>query len=143
MLKDQGVKLFTGGYILDAFFKFKQALKYLCLPHPSTRNPSHDSLISTIRNNLASCHLKLGHWESVIDLCSSVLETDPANIKALFRRGQSYIEIQEYEKANEDLLNANTLDPTNKAIQSKLAYLNEKEKALNAKYAQAMKKYFS
>jgi len=92
---------------------------------------------------MTGCHVKVGNWMDAIDLCSSVLEKDPANVKALYRRGWSYIETQEYEKANDDLLKAKELDPENKAVKIKLADLGEKEKALNAKYAEAMKKFFS
>jgi FK506-binding protein 4/5 len=118
-------------------------MKYFCLLPPSSRYAHHTALISTLQNNMTGCHVKVGNWEDAIDLCNSVLEIDSANVKALYRRGWSYIEIQEYEKASTDLLKAKQLDPENKAVKVKLAVLDERKKALNAQYAQAMKKLFS
>lgn len=53
------------------------------------------------------------------------------------------LRLQEYEKAMDDLQRAKQLDPDNQAVRTKLVLLDEKNKALNAKYAQAMKKFFS
>lgn len=35
--------------------------------------------------------MKLGNNEAVVDDCNSVLESEPANVKALFRRGQALV----------------------------------------------------
>lgn len=40
--------------------------------------------------NMAACTLKLGDYPSTIDYCSQVLQADPDNPKALFRRAQAY-----------------------------------------------------
>ncbi len=41
--------------------------------------------------NRVACRLKLGQIKEVIDDCTSVLETQPDNAKALFRRGQALV----------------------------------------------------
>ena len=36
-------------------------------------------------NNLAACHFQWSNYQSVIDLCSKVIEADPGAMKALYR----------------------------------------------------------
>lgn len=93
-LKDAGILLFSNGYAIDAFYKFSEAFKLCSLAHPRTRKSAQVNFISTLQSNMASCHVKLGNWENAIDLCNAVIEQDPNNVKALFRRGVSLIEIQ-------------------------------------------------
>jgi tetratricopeptide (TPR) repeat protein len=51
-----------------------------------------NKLFTTCRLNYAACQLKLKNYTSVIEQCSMVLNTEPENQKALFRRGQAYIQ---------------------------------------------------
>lgn len=44
-------------------------------------------------NNLAASQLKLDHFEAALKSCNMVLEQQPENIKALFRRGKVTKEI--------------------------------------------------
>lgn len=39
-------------------------------------------------NNLAASQLKLDHYEAALRSCNQVLEQQPDNIKALFRKGK-------------------------------------------------------
>lgn len=39
-------------------------------------------------NNLAASQLKLDHFEAALKSCNMVLEQQPENIKALFRKGK-------------------------------------------------------
>lgn len=142
-LKDAGVLLFSSGFTIDAFLKFSEAFKYSNLNHPRTRTLAQVSFISTLYSNMSSCHVKLGNWNAAIDLCNLVLETDATNLKALYRRGSAYIELQEYEKAEQDLEKAKNLDPENSAVKNKINLLEDRKKVLNAKVAVGMKKYFS
>lgn len=93
-LKDTGVLLFNQGFVVDAFYKFSEAFKLSSISHPRTRKSAQVTFISTLESNMASCQVKLGNWDAAIDLCNSVLEQEPSNVKALYRRGWSYIEIQ-------------------------------------------------
>lgn len=49
--------------------------------------------------NRAACHLALGNFAAVIEDCTSALAIDGAYIKALFRRGQAYEQLQDYKNA--------------------------------------------
>lgn len=43
-----------------------------------------------------------------------MLEVDPFNLKALYRRSQAYMKISEFEKAEADIRRALTIDPNNR-----------------------------
>jgi len=57
--------------------------------------------------NLGLCYLKLGKYHHAINYCSQVLEKDEDNDKALYRRGLSYLNVGELNKAKHDLYKAN------------------------------------
>jgi len=40
--------------------------------------------------NFSACQLKLKNYESVVEHCSEVLQNDPENVKAFYRRGKAY-----------------------------------------------------
>ena len=61
--------------------------------------------------------------------CGAVLEVEPENTKALFRRGRAMLLLDEPAKARVDLLRAARLMPTNKAIRAELDVANAALKA--------------
>ncbi|CAG7730626.1 unnamed protein product [Allacma fusca] len=126
--------------------KFKLALHLKNLDGeeiPEDLEKAKMELKLTLYNNVAGCHVLRKNWEFAVDLCNSVLEKDPNNIKALYRRGWSRMEIEDYEMSRMDLENALKMDPKNQAVIQKLFELSVREKSLNSKYASAMKKMFS
>ncbi len=61
-------------------------------------------LLQICRLNYAACCLKLQNHGPVISQCAQVLEKDPKNVKALFRRSQAYTRIgRDLELAEKDL----------------------------------------
>ncbi|KAJ3319609.1 hypothetical protein HDV06_006171 [Boothiomyces sp. JEL0866] len=50
-------------------------------------------MIQSVRLNYAICKMKLKDYQSAIQQCNKVLQTDQKCVKALFRRGQSYLEL--------------------------------------------------
>lgn len=66
------------------------------------------------RLNYAACKMKLGDYPSVIIQCSHVLTLEPQCIKALFRRGQAYMELgRDLELARQDFDALRPLCPEN------------------------------
>ena len=66
----------------------------------------------------------------MVEHCSKVLEFQPDNVKALFRRGKAYAEIGEGENARKDLRRSAELDaPLSAAVDKALNLLAEKEKS--------------
>ncbi|KAM3939960.1 peptidyl-prolyl cis-trans isomerase FKBP8 isoform 1-T3 [Leptodactylus fuscus] len=77
-------------------------------------------------NNLAASQLKLDHFEAALKSCNMVLEQQPENIKALFRKGKVLAQQGEYSEAIAILRKALKLEPTNKTIHSELSKLVKK-----------------
>ncbi|KAJ9576797.1 hypothetical protein L9F63_006638 [Diploptera punctata] len=147
--KIRGVELYNSGRIRDAFWRFSKGLKLLItmipLDYENEITHSRDEILALrviLCNNIASCHLTHKNYPETIAMCNKVLQIEPSNIKALFRRATSEIELQNYEKAREDLNNIFGLEPENKAAKVKLNELLKKQKKYDAKLADAMKKLF-
>jgi len=90
-------------------------------------------------NNLAACLLKDGRWDRTEHYCNEALKLQPQNAKALFRRGQSYFHMKDFDKAERDLKAAEQLEPKDSSIKRMLALLEvelkkvrEKEKKIYA-----------
>jgi len=117
------------------------------------KNSNHEQLSSgqekeiqalnmAIHLNMALCHLKQNKLDRVVDDCNKVLQLDSNNIKALFRRGQAYLQLRDSDKAAEDLNKAASLDPADKAIQAEIRRLKAFEKAHYERRKEAMKGFF-
>ncbi|XP_065214356.1 AH receptor-interacting protein isoform X2 [Planococcus citri] len=70
--------------------------------------------------NAAQCKLCLNDYYAAIEHCNSVLEIDPDNVKALFRRGKAYIKTWNLDEAKSDLKRVLELDPKQKSAVSAL-----------------------
>ena len=70
-------------------------------------------------NNMAACHFQWYNHEAVVSLSSRVLELQPDQVKALYRRGVSFLRMNEYDRSEEDLVKAAKLEPGNRAVQVK------------------------
>ncbi|KAK4432037.1 Peptidyl-prolyl cis-trans isomerase FKBP65 [Sesamum alatum] len=77
---------------------------------------------------LASKKLQNTSNQEVSRLCTKVLQLDPCNVKALFRRSQAYMRTSDLEKAEEDINRALAIDPKNKDVKIKLKELRDKQR---------------
>ncbi|XP_041074022.1 FKBP prolyl isomerase 16 [Polyodon spathula] len=78
-------------------------------------------------NNLAAVHIKLERCNDALETSSSVLELDPDNVKALFRKGKLLSDKGEFQEAMETLKKALKLEPSTKAIHIELSKLVKKQ----------------
>lgn len=107
----------------------------------------------SICNNLAAVYVKQGKHKQAVEFSTKVsklyikwnylimfffkaLDIDPTNVKALFRRGKSYIAINEVEKAEQDLETAFQLSESDNAIKKELLRLQNKKAQLEKKQKQ-------
>ena len=93
--------------------------------------------------NIAACQIKLGLPEHVVKNCSKALCIDNRNIKAFYRRSVAWTEINEFEKAREDIKAGLLIDENNKTFKVQLAKIDIKCKEENIKYNGMLKKCLS
>ncbi|KAK1156955.1 peptidyl-prolyl cis-trans isomerase FKBP8 [Acipenser oxyrinchus oxyrinchus] len=77
-------------------------------------------------NNMAAAQLKLEHYEAALKSCTSVLDHQPDNIKALFRKGKVLALQGEYSEAIGILKKALKLEPSSKTIHAELSKVMKK-----------------
>ena len=74
--------------------------------------------------NLAMCHMKHGpKYLKARDNCTKALAIDPDNVKALFRRGKCYAQLNELDEAKADFERVLQLQPENNDAKRELRSL--------------------
>lgn len=72
---------------------------------------------------------KLKDWKSVVSSCTKVIEIDPNNSKALYRRSLAFINLSKYENADKDICILKELIPKTKELEDLISYMeNHKNK---------------
>eukprot|EP00257_Ricinus_communis_P019949 XP_015579076.1 70 kDa peptidyl-prolyl isomerase [Ricinus communis] len=139
--KLDGNVLFKAGKFWRASKKYEKAANIVEYDHPFTDDQkclAKGLRLSCYLNN-AACKLKLGEYCEASRLCTKVLEQDPFNVKALFRRSEAYLKITELEKAEADINKALIIDPNNRDVKLKYKELKDKQRV----YAKHQAKLFS
>jgi len=93
-------------------------------------------------SNLTLCYLKEGDYQSVIKYANKLLSTEEDNVKILYRRGMAYSHLNEFEKAKDDLMKANKLEPSNKTVLDGLRIFKQKKYDYKYKTQKICKKIF-
>ncbi len=142
-LKGAGTERFKAGEVQSAAVCYSSALKYLIPVGIEKADGEAVSLRIALLLNLAACHLKFEQNNHVVSNCTKVLELDPDNLKAIYRRGVALTRMNHLEKAKEEFARAKELEPSNRAVLEQLRMLEAKEKEHMEKYRSAMKAMFS
>lgn len=133
-LREEGNNLYKKCQYTAAADKYAQAIGYL--EQLMLKEKPHDVEWTELNNmklplllNYAQCKLQTGEYYAVIEHCSTVLESDPDNIKALFRRGKAQAKVWNINEAKSDLGRAVQLDPSlSAAVNSLLTHLSQRVK---------------
>ncbi|EDV19212.1 uncharacterized protein TRIADDRAFT_62317 [Trichoplax adhaerens] len=161
--KARGVNLYKSGKVIAAARRFSIALKCLIIMESdrlASRNDEHcmqdmrivyyvynrirlqfvgrTNLRKNCYLNLATCQAKHNMHPSVIVNCSKVLQMEPNNLKALFKRGVAYTAVNDFDNAKADLESAKLQDPSNKAVIMAIQNLFTKTLKQNKFYQQAL-----
>ncbi|XP_068658160.1 70 kDa peptidyl-prolyl isomerase-like [Aristolochia californica] len=115
--KDEGNNLFKAAEYVEYDHSFSAEEKIQA-----------NELKTSCNLNNATCKLKLGEYVGALGLCTKVLEVDPQNLKALYRRSQTYLRTSDLEKAEADLKKALSLDPNNRDVRFEYKKLKEKQR---------------
>lgn len=134
-IKNAGNLFFSMKEYVDARRKYKKAVRYFNFFKDQLEAKYRtDEQIQDVKEklqplnqlnvvvclNIAAVELKLSNAESAKNACDEVLLNDPANAKALYRRGQAHISLKNYDDALIDLELAYRSLPNDKNIQSEL-----------------------
>jgi len=84
-------------------------------------------------NNCAACKISLKEYRIAKDICTSILEQDPRNIKALLRAGKASLELDEFEECNLCISTVLQIDPNNVVARNEMKRLRLAEKEYNSK----------
>ncbi|KAJ7976548.1 Peptidylprolyl isomerase [Quillaja saponaria] len=136
--KHDGNLLFKAGKFWRASKKYEKAAKFIEFNHSFSDEAKHQATalwLSCTLNN-AACKLKLGEYAEASRLCTKVLEREPLNVKALYRRCQAYLKTSELEKAEDDIKRALTIDPNNRDMKLEYKELKVKQREYSRSQAE-------
>ncbi|KAL2938701.1 70 kDa peptidyl-prolyl isomerase, partial [Bienertia sinuspersici] len=121
-LEDEGNISFKEGDFDIALEKYSLSCVFLsCLAlQKEDARSSFSQLASSVVLNMAASLLKKKEFEHVGQLCSIVLNYNPNNVKALFRRANAAIGLGKYELASWNLRVALEVEPSNQEVVRKL-----------------------
>ncbi|XP_052148164.1 peptidyl-prolyl cis-trans isomerase PASTICCINO1 isoform X1 [Oryza glaberrima] len=100
----QGNRLFKEGKFELAKAKYEKVLREYNHVHPQDDDEGKifANSRSSLHLNVAACYQKMGEYRKSIDTCNKVLEANPVHVKALYRRGMSYMLLGDFDDAKKD-----------------------------------------
>jgi len=135
-LKTEGNELFKQEKYSEAIRLYEKSMdvwKFIFPREEEDKKKMQDAQLPVLLN-MAACQIKLKDYKSAWLSCEKALDIDVKNVKAIFRRGQSYAGQGDFEKARQDMIAAIKLDPKNKDIRA--AYEDLKKQELDYKKKQ-------
>ncbi|XP_057330366.1 peptidyl-prolyl cis-trans isomerase D [Microplitis mediator] len=128
-IKNSGNNYYGKKNYTKAERKYKKALGYYNWLMQNNTPEDLQLILSNIRIsimlNQAVTKLKLLKYREALDLCNTVLSVDKTNNKALFRRSQAYIGLNDYETGLADLKQLQSFDPDNAEISREIDKINK------------------
>eukprot|EP01121_Diplochlamys_sp_Union-15-3_P013706 TRINITY_DN4290_c0_g2_i2.p1 TRINITY_DN4290_c0_g2~~TRINITY_DN4290_c0_g2_i2.p1 ORF type:complete len:417 (-),score=91.15 TRINITY_DN4290_c0_g2_i2:82-1332(-) len=142
--KEQGNELFKNQLYQRAIAKYDKAIDLMAYEHnlKDDEKKKAQDLKIPCQNNLAMVYLKLKNYKKVIETCQKVLETEPNNVKALYRRGVAYSESGDWNQANDDFTKALEIDKDNVDVKREFLKLKNKMKLQDQKDRMTYQKMF-
>eukprot|EP00010_Vexillifera_abyssalis_P006135 CAMPEP_0201551736 /NCGR_PEP_ID=MMETSP0173_2-20130828/9179_1 /ASSEMBLY_ACC=CAM_ASM_000268 /TAXON_ID=218659 /ORGANISM="Vexillifera sp., Strain DIVA3 564/2" /LENGTH=425 /DNA_ID=CAMNT_0047962065 /DNA_START=9 /DNA_END=1286 /DNA_ORIENTATION=+ len=102
-----------------------------------------DAIKNACHNNMAACHLRLKNYRDVIREADQVLEKEPNNIKAIYRKGAAFVELDEFEQAHSLLSCVLEKQPNHVPTQQAMKRLKAKQRIQDEKDKKVYSKMFA
>jgi len=133
--KEKGNAYFKKRNYEMAVSKYSKAVKYLEFDSKYTEDEKAEArkVKSACWNNEAQCGLKTKDFLAARKACDKVLKQDSQNIKALYRRAQTFIGTNDFIEAKRDLGNALAVDPDCKEAKLEMRRLAKLQQQRDAK----------
>lgn len=120
----------------NAFFKAGDMQEALCCYSKAIKLSDSKTETAVLHRNRSACYLKLEEYAKAEADASKALDTDPGDVKALFRRAQALQKRGRLDQAFMDAQRCAQLEPKNKAFQELLrqmgAQIQQKSIELNS-----------
>ena len=147
LLKEEGNELFKSFHFGESADKYSEALAKASESNNKADPELRNEVINLLRNR-AMCYIKMGNFEGAVHDCNRgiflvifllhrptyfsylVLEVDPSDIKALYRRCEALEHLARYPEAYEDGKKLLQREPHNGAVQSIMRNLTAKINAM-------------
>ena len=98
------------------------------------KGPSQELKIKCLSNRSA-CYKQLSNFDGTIEDCSTVLEAEPENVKAIIRRAQAFEAVERYKFALQDVKTVLSM-PGDKVGAANWKLANDMQHRLNRVVAQ-------
>lgn len=148
-LKADGNKMFSSKDYAGASEKYREALGRLeqLMLREKPGEEEWEELLQLkipLLLNLSQCRLSLSDYYPVIEHCTEVLEKQPQNVKALYRRGKAHVGAWNPKEAKEDFHAVIELDPSlAKSCKKEIVAVELLEKEKDAEDKGKMTKLFN
>eukprot|EP00771_Trimastix_marina_P001703 gnl/Trimastix_PCT/2794.p1 GENE.gnl/Trimastix_PCT/2794~~gnl/Trimastix_PCT/2794.p1 ORF type:complete len:205 (-),score=41.46 gnl/Trimastix_PCT/2794:80-664(-) len=142
--KEQGNQFFRAKEWKRAAFAYLQALACIRTGRTNPEVPQEvKDLKIRLHSNLAACYLALKNYARCIENAEEVLRLEPNNVKAIYRKGSAYLEMNELDRARTELRRAIEMSPRSQEIRRKYDAIAVRERELHAKQRQQFAGMFS
>lgn len=98
LYKEKGDDLYKQGMFEDAISEYTK-----CLDSLKKQNKETSEIALKALSNRAACYKQISNFDGTIADCTSVLEVEPDNVKALIRRAQAFEGVERYRFALQDV----------------------------------------
>ena len=119
-LKALATEKFKEKLFPEAIKYFNEACHVIYSKGDDDSDPTRLGFYVICKSNMAQCYINLGNFELAIRLASDALLKDPSNVKALYRRGTSYLASNQFGLAFIDFESCQALDPDNKSLEKEV-----------------------
>ncbi|XP_067863366.1 peptidyl-prolyl cis-trans isomerase FKBP5-like [Heptranchias perlo] len=130
IVKEKGTFYFKAGKYKQAQIQYRKIVSWLeqeyCLAQEDSQ--SAKALVLAAHLNVAMCFLKLNEYLKAVESCDKALEIDRANEKALYRRGEARLCVNEFDLAKADFQKVLQVNPENKAAKTQIVLCQNRMK---------------
>ncbi|XP_072109370.1 peptidyl-prolyl cis-trans isomerase FKBP5-like isoform X1 [Mobula birostris] len=145
--KEKGTSYFKRGKYEQAQIQYRKIVAWLDQRYGLSGEDSWSAkaLVLAAHLNVAICCLKLNDYLKAVESCDKALAIDRLNEKALYRRGEARLSVNEFDLAKADFQKVLQVNPENKAAKAQLVICQKRIKEHHEKnkkiYANMFQKF--
>ncbi|XP_059426690.1 peptidyl-prolyl cis-trans isomerase FKBP5-like [Carassius carassius] len=128
LVKQKGTQYFKAGRYNFAVIQYQRIVNWLEMECGAGKEQQQaiQALLLVAHLNLALCFLRLREYSQTVENCNKVMELDPVNEKALYRRGEARLLRNEFSMALMDFKQVLQVNSFNRAARSQIAICQRK-----------------